>query len=136
MSERTLPRLDPNNRAYWTGGERGELMLHHCGDCDRYIHPPKPVCRYCLSENVAPKAVAKTGVVDTYTVNHQPWKPNMTVPFVLARVVLDEVPGVYLTTNVVGCDPSEVAIGDRVCMIFEQHDDVYLPMAQRVGGAE
>lgn len=129
---RPLPRLDVDNRAFWTGGAEGELRIHHCGDCGSWNHPPMPVCRQCLSENVAPEAVAGTGVVDTYTVNYQAWAPGMETPFVIARVTLDGAPGVILTTNIVGSPVDEVAIGDRVRVTFEQHEDVYIPLFEKV----
>jgi uncharacterized OB-fold protein len=129
---RPLPRLDSDNRAFWTGGAQGELRIHHCGDCGSWNHPPMPVCRQCLSENVAAEAVAGTGAVDTYTVNYQAWGPGMEVPFVIARVTLDGAPGVILTTNIVGCPVDEVAIGDRVRVTFEQHEDVYIPLFEKV----
>lgn len=129
---RALPRLDSHNRAFWTGGAEGELRIMHCQDCDAYIHPPRPVCRHCLSERVEPRAVAGTGVVDSFTINHQKWHPAMEVPFVLARVALDGAPGVILTTNVVGCEVDEVDFGDRVRVTFEQQDDVYLPLFERI----
>ncbi len=129
---RPLPRLDSVNRDFWTGGAEGELRIMHCQDCGGYIHPPRPVCRHCLSDNVEAKAVAGTGVIDTYTINHQKWHPAMEVPFVLARVALDDAPGVILTTNIVGCEVDTVDIGDRVRVVFEQQDDVYLPLFERV----
>ena len=129
---RTLPRLDADNRAFWTGGAEGELRILRCRDCETYIHPPRPVCRNCLSENVAPEAVPGTGVVHTFTLNYQKWHPALEVPFVIARVALDGAPGVLLTTNIVGCPPEEVDVGDRVRVIFEQQDDVYLPLFERV----
>ena len=128
---RALPKLDSINRDFWTGGERGELRIQCCNDCGKFFHPPRPVCRHCLSDNVAAKAVSGTGVVDTFTINHQKWHPKMEVPFVIARVALDDAPGVYLTTNIVGCAVEDVDIGDRVTVIFEQQDDVYLPLFQK-----
>src|SRR6056300_920671 len=68
---RALPPLDADNRAFWTGGAQGELRLMRCADCAQFVHPPRPVCRHCLSENVAPEAVAGTGIVDTFTLNYQ-----------------------------------------------------------------
>lgn len=130
-SSRPLPRLDSTNRPFWTGGEVGELRIMRCSDCQTFIHPPRPVCHKCLSENVVPQAVAGTGVVDTYTVNYQKWHPAAEVPFVIARVALDGVPGVYLTTNIIGCPVDEVDIGDRVRVKFEQHEDVYLPLFEK-----
>jgi len=130
---RPLPKLDGDNRAFWTGGAEGALRIMRCGDCGAFIHPPRPVCRVCLSDNVAPAAVAGTGVVDTFTVNHQAWYPGLEVPFVIARVALDGAPGVYLTTNIVGCSPDAVEIGDRVRVTFLQQDDVYLPLFEKTG---
>ena len=129
---RPLPRLDPDNRAFWTGGAAGELRICHCRDCDSWVHPPGPVCRYCLSENIGPEAVSGAGVVDTFTVNHQAWAPGVEVPFVIARVALDGAPGVILTTNIVGCPVDAVEIGDRVRVVFEQHDDVWIPLFEKV----
>jgi uncharacterized OB-fold protein len=129
---RPLPRLDADNRAFWTGGAEGELRICHCRDCDTWIHPPQPVCRSCLSENVVPEAVAGTGVVDTFTINYQAWGPGMEVPFVLARVALDGAPGVILTTNIIGTPVDEVEFGDRVRVTFEQHEDVWIPLFEKV----
>jgi uncharacterized OB-fold protein len=129
---RALPRLDASNRDFWTGGEQGKLRLLRCRDCDTFIHPPRPVCRNCLSENVASEAMAGTGVVDTFTVNYQKWSPVMEVPFVIARVAIDGAPGVYLTTNIVGCPVEDVDIDDRVRVTFEQQDDVYLPLFEKI----
>lgn len=129
---RPLPKLDSFNRDFWTGGEQGELRIMHCNDCNAFVHPPRPVCRHCLSENVEPKVVSGTGVVDTYTINHQKWHPKMEVPFVVARVALDDAPGVFLTTNIIGCEVNEVEFGDRVKVTFEQHDDVYVPLFEKI----
>jgi uncharacterized OB-fold protein len=129
---RPLPRLDADNRAFWTGGAAGELRLTRCQDCAAFVHPPRPVCRHCLSENVAPETVAGTGVIDTFTVNFQKWHPAMEVPFVIARVAIDGAPGVYLTTNIVGSAVDDVDIGDRVRVTFEQQDDVYLPLFEKI----
>ena len=131
-SQRPLPRLDADNRAFWTGGAAGELRINRCQECGLYIHPPRPVCRQCLSDNVLPEAVAGTGVIDTFTINHQKWMPGMEVPFVIARVALDGAPGVFLTTNIVGCPPDEVAFGDTVAVTFEQHDDIFVPLFEKV----
>lgn len=125
---RILPKLDSFNRDFWTGGEQGELRIHYCEDCGNFFHPPRPVCRHCLSENVAFRVARGTGVIDTFTVNHQKWHPKMDVPFIIARVALDDAPGVYLTTNIVDCRIEDVDIGMRVKVKFEQQDDVYLPL--------
>ncbi|MBW8785685.1 MAG: OB-fold domain-containing protein [Novosphingobium sp.] len=129
---RPRPRLDADNRAFWTGGAEGKLNIHKCGECGQYTHPPKPLCRHCHSENVASEAVAGTGAVDTYTINHQQWMPGLEVPFVIARVRLDGVPGVILTTNIVNCAVDEVAFDDPVRVVFEEQDGIWFPLFEKV----
>jgi uncharacterized OB-fold protein len=131
-ASRALPKLDADNRAFWTSGADGKLRLMRCRACGTFMHPPRPVCRACLADQVAPEVVAGTGVVDTFTVNHQKWRPDVEVPFVIARVAIDGAPGVYLTTNIVGCPVDAVDIGDRVKVTFEQHADVWLPLFEKV----
>lgn len=128
---RPRPKLDAENSAFWTGGADGKLNITKCGDCGQYTHPPRILCRHCRSENVAPDAVPGTGVIDTMTVNHQAWAPGMEVPFVIARVALDDVPGVYLTTNIVGSPVDEVSFGDKVRVTFEQQDDIFYPFFEK-----
>jgi len=132
-SPRAQPRLDADNRAFWTGGAAGELRIMRCKDCSTFIHPPRPVCRKCLSENVAPEAVPGTGVVDTFTVNYQKWHPAAEVPYVIARVALDGAPGVILTTNIVGCPVDAVEFGDKVRVIFEQQGEIFYPLFEKIG---
>jgi len=129
---RPLPLIDDENRDFWTGGAEGELRIMQCGDCSTFIHPPRPVCSHCLSENVAAKAVSGNGVVDTFSVNYQKWHPAMEPPYVIARVALSDAPGVFLTTNIVGCDVNDVDIGDQVKVRFEQVEDVFLPLFEKV----
>ena len=130
---RSLPRLDPDNRFFWTSGEDGKLRFLQCQDCKTFLHPPRPICFQCLSENVRPTVVPGTGVVDTFTINHQKWSPTMEVPFVIARVAIDGAPGVFLTTNIIDCPVNEVDIGDKVEVSFLQQDDVWLPLFKKVG---
>lgn len=130
--QRSRIRLDKDNRAFWTGGADSNLNIARCGDCGGFIHPPREICRHCLSENVAPFAVSGTGVVDTFTVNHQAWAKDMEVPFVIARVRLDDAPGVYLTTNIVGCPVDAVAIDDAVRVTFEEQDGIWYPLFEKV----
>lgn len=130
--QRLKPRLDENNRAFWTGGADGTLFIHRCESCGRFNHPPREICRHCLSEEVGPVAVEGTGTVETFTINHQKWTPDMDVPVVIAKVRLDGVDGVELTTNIVGCPVDDVAIGDRVKVTFQQDGDIWFPLFERI----
>jgi uncharacterized protein len=128
---RPKPKLDQENRAFWTGGAEGKLNITKCGDCGQYTHPPRILCRHCQSENVAPAAVPGTGVIDTFSVNHQAWVPGLEVPLVIARVRLDDVPGVVLTTNIVNCPVEAVNFDDKVRVVFEEQDGIFYPLFEK-----
>lgn len=130
--KRPVPRLTDENRFFWTSGADGRLRFMRCNDCETVIHPPYPVCRKCLSENVSPHAVPGTGEIYSFTVNHQKWNPELEVPFVIARVAIDGAPGVLLTTNVVGCPADSVDIGDRVRVTFDHQGDIYYPLFEKL----
>ena len=54
----------------------------------------------------------------------------------IANVALEEDPSVRLTTNVVGCEPDAVHIGQEVAVRFEPHGDVWLPLFEPTGGPD
>ena len=122
-----IPQINDDNRAFWTGGRDGELLIAQCDDCGYYIHPPTPRCPRCLDDNVHPHAVSGRGRVYTYTVNERPWSPGIEVPYVIAIVALDEQSDLRLMTNVVGCEPDEVAIDMPVQVEFREQGDAYAP---------
>jgi uncharacterized OB-fold protein len=128
---RKLPALNADNAAFWQGGERGTLLIHHCAPCDRLFHPPAPVCPRCASFEVAPRAVSGTGKVLSFTINHQKWIPTLEVPYVVAIVELDDQPGLHFVSNIVGCAPAEVAIDMPVKVTFLNIEDVWLPLFER-----
>ena len=70
-------------------------------------------------------------MIDSFTINHQAWAKDMEVPFVIARVKLDGVPEVYLTTNIVNCPCDAVDIDDRVRVVFEQQDGIWYPLFEK-----
>ncbi len=106
------------------------------GDCDALVHPPVPICPACRSRAWEPRAVSGRATVVGFTVNHHQWLPDFEPPYVIANVALDEDPSVRLTTNIVGCEPDDVHIGQRVAVRFEQHDDVWLPLFEPTGGTD
>ena len=123
-----LPILTPENTPFWTGGEDGQLMIARCAACLRYHHPPGPICPHCLSLEVAPEPVSGKGIVASFTVNHQPWLPGMRVPFTIGLVELAEDPSIRITTNLVNQPVEAAFIGQAVRVVFERHEDVWLPL--------
>ena len=128
---RKLPALNADNRAFWQGGRQGELLIHRCAACSRYFHPPTPLCPLCASFEVAPEAVSGKGKVLSYTINHQPWTPDLAQPYVVAIIELVEQPGLQFVSNVVGLPVTDVHIDMPVRVSFLNVEDVWLPLFEK-----
>lgn len=128
---RKLPALNADNRAFWQGGAGGELLVHRCATCSHYFHPPAPLCPRCASFEVAPRAVSGKGKVLSYTINYQPWQPDLEVPYVVAIIELIEQPGLQFVSNVVGLPVTDVRIDMPVRVSFLNLEDVWLPLFER-----
>lgn len=125
---RTLPEVDKHTEAFWTGGQSGHLMINQCQACQHYIHPPVPMCSKCRSRDVEAVPVSGEAVISSYSINYMPWIPKLQVPYVVAIVELVEQKGLYLTTEIVSLKPEEALIGMPVKVIFEQQEEIYLPL--------
>ncbi|WP_210425092.1 Zn-ribbon domain-containing OB-fold protein [Spongiibacter thalassae] len=125
---RPLPGINNDTRFFWTGGENNELLIFRCEDCQYYIHPPVRFCPKCESRNVEPSATSGKGVVTSFTINHKQWMPYLKVPYVVALVSIAEQEDVRLVSNIVHCDLDDVHIGMRVKVLFEQNEDLWVPL--------
>ena len=90
-----------------------ELLIQHCDECGRWVHPSAGECRECGGALVA-RPVSGQGTVFTYTVNHHPYNPDVPTPYVIAIVELSEQSGLRLAANIVDCEPDSVTCGMSV----------------------
>jgi len=130
-SIRLLPRIDQENRFFWTSGSDGHLRFLRCGHCRHFVHPPAPRCPECLSEDLSPEVVSGRATVVAHTVNVQEWIPG-SAPYLIGLVAIDEQESVRLTTNLVEVEPEHVRTGMAVEVVFEHLDNVYLPLFRPV----
>ena len=106
-----VPDADEVTSAYWDATRRHELTVQRCRSCAGYQHPPRAVCITCSdTEQLEQAHVSGRGIVDTFTVVHRSPRPELEVPYTIARVRLDE--GVILLTRLEGS--TEWSIGDAV----------------------
>ncbi len=71
-----------------------------------------------------------------FTVNRHQWLPGFEPPYAIAVVALDEDSSVRLTTNIVGCEPDDVHIGQEVTVRFEQQEEdpeIWVPLFEPTG---
>lgn len=135
---RMLPALDDANRAFYTGGREGRLLVGRCSaaGCRRWALPPASSCPSCGNDLVA-EAVSGRARVLTWTVNAHPYHPDIPVPYLIAIVTLEEQDDLRVATNLVGVPPSDDAIraGMEVVVAFEGHGEVFYPVFTQAGAA-
>ena len=125
---RPLPQPTLASAGFWSSGRDGRLRISHCTACDRWFHPPLPMCPHCRSREISLDPVSGRATVVALSVDHQQWLPTFPPPYVVAIVAIEEDDGARLMTNVVNSDPEDVVIGQRVRVLFEEHEDVWIPL--------
>lgn len=110
-----VPEIYPEHQEFWQATASGKLLIKKCQDCHELHHYPRAICPFCQSENVNWTEASGRGSIYTYSVMRK------GTPYVIAFVTLDEGP--RMMTNIVGCDADELAIGDRVEVVFKQSGD-------------
>jgi uncharacterized OB-fold protein len=133
---RPLPDVTPETRPYWEAAADERLLIGECDDCGLRFFYPRALCPDCFGD-ITLVEVEGTGEVYTYTVVRKldGW-PEEYVPIVLAYVELDA--GSRMISNVVDCDPGDVAIGTRVEVRFvpSESGDIAIPVFAPVDAAE
>jgi uncharacterized OB-fold protein len=132
-SYRPVPAVHDRDAPYWTGGERGELVLQRCRSCHHVIHPPVLLCPWDRSPDLEWEAMSGRATVETFTENLHPFLPGFPVPSVIAMVDVEEDPTARILTNLIDVDAADVAIGMPVEVVFQKLEsndgpDVYLPL--------
>ncbi|MEU9017681.1 OB-fold domain-containing protein [Actinomadura sp. NPDC048394] len=127
-SGRALPEITELDAFFWTSGADGRLRFQECASCATLIHPPQPVCRHCRGTTMAERAVSGFATLIGFTVSHRFRVPGLPAPYVVAQVAIEEDPRVRLTTNAIGCDPGDLRLGMRMEVVFENVEDVWLPL--------
>ena len=136
---RPVPMADVDSRPFWEGCARRVLLAQRCERCDAWRWPPMAFCPSCHTRGGAWIALPGTGTVATFAVAHRAFHPGFAdeIPLVIALISLDGTDGgVLLRSNVIGCDPGDVAIGMRVTVTFRDvAADIALPLFTSSSGS-
>lgn len=113
------PEIQPETAAFWEATADGKLLLQRCSACDTVVYYPRFVCSSCHSTELTNIEASGRGTIYSYTVTTKGILEYKDAgSYVLAMVELAEGP--KMLTNIVECDPRELAIGQYVEVTF--HD--------------
>ncbi|MFO8011609.1 MAG: Zn-ribbon domain-containing OB-fold protein [Dehalococcoidia bacterium] len=118
------PYIDVDNQGYWDAVKNHKLVIQHCSKCDKYFHPPRPMCPSCHSQDTLEwKESTGKGFIYSFimfTADRMAY-PAFKLPYAVVLVETDE--GVRITANTHDIEPEEVRIGLPVEVMFEELPD-------------
>ena len=128
----TVKELDTG--PFWQATKNHELRYPRCDDCGALVFYPRRHCTSCLGRSLSWHPSKGEGTIYTYSVVRQSHHPffRARAPYAVAWIDLDEGPRIL--SNVVGVeDPSsDLAIGQRVRVEWEDHEELSIPLFRPV----
>jgi uncharacterized protein len=129
-----LPYPSPDDRAYWEGAKRHELLIQRCTSCGTPRFWGRPMCSECQSFESEPVPASGRGTIWSFTTTHhsfgRTWKE--AVPYTVVVVELEEGP--RMTSNLVQADPEAIRVGLPVEVVFDDvTPEVTLPKFRLAG---
>jgi len=117
---------------FWVAASDRRLVRPFCGSCQQSFFVPQLACPRCYSESWTYAESAGQGYVYSYSVVHRAPSPEHLPPYVVAFIDLDNE-GWYMMSNIIGCPPETVHIGQRVSVCYvDRENGLIVPQFQPV----
>lgn len=126
MSEykKPLPDFRPETKPFWDAAKNHELKLPKSNTDGKFFFYPRALSPYDdMTHDIGWEKASGKGKVWTFSIHNMGPTPAYKgdPPYVVALVELEE--GVKMMTNIVDCDPKDVAIGMDVEVVFDDVTD-------------
>ena len=116
---RPVPVPDPETAPYWDATNEGRLLLQRCTRHGHRQLYPRPHCVVCRGPVEWEEASGRATVYSFTVIRQNMVRPfRDLLPYVVALVDLEEGP--RLMTNIVDCEPDDVAVGAPVRVRFDE----------------
>lgn len=127
MSDKPLFDPTPEVQPVLDAAAEGRLAIQRCAACGHHQFYPRVHCTACGALDPEWVDASGDGEVHTFSVVHRNGMPGWRdeVPYVVAVIELAEGPRIF--TNVVDCDPAEIAVGMPVRVTFVEEGELTLP---------
>ena len=115
------PTPTADDAPFWANCAQRRLTFQKCRACGSLTHPPIGVCPRCQSTDRDWTEAPDLARVYSFTWIHTAAMESVAdrLPYNVAVVEFPALPGVRLVTNIVDGKPGQLAIGDRVALVWE-----------------
>lgn len=129
-----LPSKNLDDKPLWDSCKNHSMALQRCASCGQFRYPPRSLCPNCHATETEWRPVSGRGRVYVSLVMCHSYGPawEKDVPYNVSIIELEE--GVKIWSNVIGCPPDEVKIGDAVVLVYEDvTEEISLPKFRPAG---
>jgi hypothetical protein len=112
-----MPPILWDNKGFWDGVMKHELVFQRCKQCGNWVHPPRPFCPKCRSLEKEWARSSGKGTVYSWVTYRESPHTAFQAPYSVVLVELEE--GVRLVSNMVDIKPEEIYIGMPVEVVFD-----------------
>ena len=134
MPQKSLPKVNKVDQAFWEGAARNKLLLQKCQNCGKVQFFPRVACVDCFGELDWIESTG-AGKIHSFTLVRVPRNPAFKdeTPIYYVNVILDE--GVIFESKLVGEKKENVKLGDKVKVVFQQthNPEIKLPCFELAG---
>ncbi|MEE8371172.1 MAG: OB-fold domain-containing protein [Sphingomonadales bacterium] len=131
MSEQPVkhfPIPTPETAPYWEACRKHQLLIQRCLGCGEHQFYPRSICGHCLSGKIEWVVASGRGEVVSYTVMNRPVSKAYDDEDSRVLAIIQLAEGPRMMSNLVQCEPGELAIGLEVEVIFEDwSDEISIP---------
>ena len=123
------PPVSLDTAAFWDAAKEHRFVLQRCEDCERFQHPPGPVCHRCRRANLTWSEVEGRGTVYTYTWVHKAFVPALQemLPYAVAVIELPAAENIRFVSNVVDVTPDTLTVGLPVELVWDDYAELSVP---------
>ena len=123
------PPVSLDTAAFWDAAKEHRLVVQFCNDCERFQHPPGPVCHRCRGANLIWRDVEGSGTVYSYTWVHKAFVPALSerLPYAVAVIELPGAENTRFVSNVVDVTPERLQIGLPVELVWDDYAEHSVP---------
>lgn len=124
-----LPEPDSSElgRPFWDALKQGQLTFQRCTACGHAWLPARSECPQCLGATWRREPAQGGATLVSWVVYHTSYHPAFAkrVPYTVAVVQLDEGP--RMISNIVGADPKQLRLDQRLQLRIEQDGELAVP---------
>ena len=126
------PRISADTKMFWEGCKEHKLEIQRCKKCGKLRWPAAFLCPDCLSSEAEMQEMSGEGTLYSYVTFQKAFHPSVQdkVPYTVGVVELEG--GVRIISNIVDCEPEQLACNKKVKMKWMDCEEYTKPVFELV----